>query len=313
MSTQAQLNLATLVLAMSSEARIAALRKMTHSAIAATFGAIRQHLRTEANKPRDEDDTQPSIDKRNADDEAERGAEAESEIMASYGLPVEMTPLQRAERMFHVFAWADDECRKEALSEYECPMTPEQMLGFMIEQQKMPSEYTLKAASAALGVSIDDLRTMRMKALGQERAALERDRPAILSTFKSFGEYGADRNLQEGDLDGEDAVTNLTPVQQHQMAIKILSGLKEGYERAANSALRRDDISELAVCPIIKAEIVKLVPTIAAFERTIRVDIDTEVSKGRRVACLADAYPRTFWTQMGFDPKTLKQLPSAAQ
>lgn len=293
-----QLNIANLVNNMADEARLPALRKIANSSIAAIFGAIRQHLRDEQRKERSESEAhtaygtnklvneldRASLDQRSETDEFVRGQEAADKFTDELGYTVGETPYQRAEKMHAVFCWANNECRTLATSVYEEPLTPAGMLKFMIERTALPSDHILKAWADAAGCTLDDIKKMKVQLMTEEREALLRDSPSIISMFDGFGDW---KNTSE-DIDGEDAVTNLAPLQQHQLSLKMLSGLLEGYNSVLKNAMRRNTTEGLGARPIILAEINKVIPMIKQFENDISDDIAAAMEGGRRVASIED-------------------------
>lgn len=281
--SQAQFNLAAHVLAMPVEARLPVLRKLTNSTIAATFGAIRQHLREEAKRVRDESRME-SVDNRTELDEFARGQEHTDQVTEDMGHVVEEKPLQRAQKLFAVFCWANAACRTDADSVYDEPLTPEGMLQFQIERTALPNEAILKQWADAANCTIDDIKKMKTSLMEEERTALLRDKPAMLSTFNSFGDWA---HAGE-EFDGEDAVTNLEPLQQYQLGVKALTGLIEGYNKLLQNAMRRNDVAGLSQRPIILAEIHALTPALKEFETKVKDDILRAGEAGRRVNTLDD-------------------------
>lgn len=292
------LNIATIVNNMPDEARLPALRKIVNSSIAAIFGAIRQHLRDEQRKERSESETheaygtneivnelgRASLDQRSETDEFVRGQEAADKFTDDLGYTTGDTPYTRAEKMHAVFCWANSACRTLATSIYEEPLTPNGMLKFMIDRTALPSDAILKAWADAAGCTLDDIKKMKVQLMNEERETLLRDSPSIIAMFDGFGDW---KNAGE-EFDGEDAVTNLAPLQQHQLGLKMLSGLFEGYNSVLKNAMRRNTTEGLSARPIILAEINSFVPLIKQYENDISDDIAAAMESGRRVASIED-------------------------
>lgn len=295
--TTKQLNLAALVAAMAPEAQLIAYRTITNSTLGGCISAIRQHLRNEEKKRRDEtkDD---GLDQRNEIDEFVRSQEATDETIAGMGLSVETTPFERAKKLFDVFCWSNAAARSMAYNQYEEPLTLEGMIIFQLSKSNMPNDTILAAWAEAAECTIEEIRTVKTELEKSDRESLLRDKPEIISTFKSLGDY-----THAGDeYNGEDAITNLTRVQQHQLACKVLAGLWTGYGNILKQAMRRNTVEGLATRPIIKAELAKLIPTIKEFEKSIADELAAEGEAGRRYNTLGDA-PRDMWTALGMSPK----------
>lgn len=278
-----QFNLAALISAMTIEARLPALRKITNSCIAATFGAIRQHLREERNAERARNN-EDALDERNELEEFVRGKDFANQVTEDMGHTVQETALQRAEKMFNVFCWANAACHSDAESIYDEPLTPKGMLQFQIERSSMPPQDLMKKWAEAANMSLENVKKIKLRQIEEDRASLLRDKPAMLSTFNSFGDWE-----HAGDaFDGEDVITNLSPLQQHQLGIKTLNGLIEGYNKILDSAMRRNTMDGMGARPIIQAEIRTFLPLLKEFEREISDDIKIASDEGRRIATTDD-------------------------
>lgn len=292
-----QLNLASIIANMAPEAQLPAYRAVTNSTLGGCIAAIRGHLREAKQKLRDEIHND-GLDKRNEIDEYIRSQEAADETLEDMGINVEIAPIERAEKLFDVFCWSNAAARSMAYNQYEEPLTLEGMLLFQLSKSNIPNNTILAAWAEAAGCTIDQIRNVKAEMEKSDRAALLRDKPEIISTFRSFGDY---EHAGE-EFDGEDAVTNLTVVQQHQLACKVLNGLWTGYCNILKQAMRRNTVEGLAARPIIKDEIAKLIPTIKEFEKSIADELAAEGEAGRRYNTLGDA-PRDMWTALGMSPK----------
>ena len=295
--TTKQLNLAALVAAMAPEAQLIAYRTITNSMLGGIIAAARQHLRAEERNQRK--DEHSNMNENTEVCEFIRSQDAANEALENMGLPyAETTPYERLERLFDVFCWANAAARSMAYNQYEEPLTLEGMIVFQLSKSNMPNDAILTAWAEAAGCTVEEIRAVKNELEKSDRESLLRDKPAIINIFNSFGDY----THAGEEFDGEDAVTNLTRVQQHQLACKVLTGLWAGYGNILKQAMRRNTVEGLAARPIIKAELAKLIPTIKDFEKSIADELAAEGEAGRRYNTLGDA-PRDMWTTLGMSPK----------
>lgn len=284
MTQAAQFNLVRCVADMADEARLAGLRKIANSCAAAIIGAARQQIGIDRANQRDTSRAE-SIDNRNEVDAHIEAQEFNRQNTENSGGQVEDTPKQHAIKMYWVYRWADEACRALATNQYEEPMTPRSMLSFMkTNNRRMMGAAQLKQFAEYIGCSVDDLKAIKQKQLNDEKDRIINDAPMI-TAFIADIEADANVLVSEGkDRDGEDAVTDLAPLEQHQLLIKLLDGLFAGYRNALAMALRFENLELAGARPIIRAEILKLVPQIEEFEKLVADDISTAVADGRRVA-----------------------------
>ena len=120
-------------------ARIPALRSITHSAMAKCIGAIRQHIRDQARNIRNEDEPQVDLDQRNDYDENTR---AEDEVKRAMGSSTQVPPLKQASLFHAVYDWADTDLRTLITSQWDTPLTLEQMLKFMTDNAQKDRKST---------------------------------------------------------------------------------------------------------------------------------------------------------------------------
>lgn len=305
-----QFNLATLVNDMAEEAKLPVARKITNSCIAAIFGAVRQHMREQSRLERSEEEAHPtlngdiinentraSLDQRNDADEYVRGKESAEQYTKDLGYNVNESANERAEKMHGVYLWANALCRTLASNPYEEPLSPEGMLKFMIDRTDIPNDTILKAWADATGLTLEQIKSVKMKMVEDERNALVRDKAEILYTFHGYNvppkialsdpNYDTIMSLRAEGYDGEAAISALAPLQQHQLSLKALSGMIEAYHAVLKNAMRRNTM-ELAAMPIILAEINMFVPLLRTFEDSISEDLETARAANRRVNSIDD-------------------------
>jgi len=289
--SQAQFNIAQCIKDMPEDARLPGLRKVTNACVAALIGLARKHISEERNMQR-EGENNDSLDERNEKDTLAAGQAHKDYVTDAMGHKVEDTPMKRAVKMFWVYRWADSACRALSSNQYEDPMTPRSMLTFMGNNtRRMTSEAQLKQFAEALDINYEDLKAIKQKQLDDEKDRLLNDTPRILqfiSDVEGVVQEAVKFGYDEEDREDESAVTDLPPLEQHQLLLKLLDGLISGYNSAGDLAVRFMDLDRAGPRPIIKAEILKLYPQIEEFEKLVADDIRAAIEENRRVSLLSD-------------------------
>ena len=255
-------------------ARIPALRSITHSAMAKCIGAIRQHIRDQARNIRNEDEPQVDLDQRNDYDENTR---AEDEVKRAMGFSTQVPPLKQASLFHAVYDWADTDLRTLITSQWDTPLTLEQMLKFMTDNAQKLDKGLAQALADAAKTDVKTIERMHELQSQREREQLIEATPEIVLTFKGFGENGY-----------ADAIDELPKVVQHQLGIKVVESLNKARDQVLARVLRTRRIADLASVPIIEDAAKQVSSWVEQFEHRYDDEIREAIDAGRNVRTLED-------------------------
>lgn len=255
-------------------ARIPALRGIMHSAMAKCIGAIRQHIRDQARNTRNEDEPQVDLDQRNDYDENTR---AEDEVKRAMGFSTQVPPLKQASLFHAVYDWADTDLRTLITSQWDAPLTLEQMLKFMTDNAQKLDKGLAQALADAAKTNVKTIERMHELQSQREREQLIEATPEIVLTFKGFGENGY-----------ADAIDELPKVVQHQLGIKVVESLNKARDQVLARVLRTRRIADLASVPIIDDAAKQVSSWVEKFERRYGDEIREAIDAGRNVRTLED-------------------------
>ena len=255
-------------------ARIPALRSITHSAMAKCIGAIRQHIRDQARNIRNEDEPQVDLDQRNDYDENTR---AEDEVKRAMGFSTQVPPLKQASLFHAVYDWADTDLRTLITSQWDAPLTLEQMLKFMTDNAQKLDKGLAQALADAAKTDVKTIERMHELQSQREREQMIEATPEIVLTFKGFGENGY-----------ADAIDELPKVVQHQLGIKVVESLNKARDQVLARVLRTRRIADLASVPIIEDAAKQVSSWVEQFEHRYGDEISEAIDAGRNVRTLED-------------------------
>ena len=255
-------------------ARVPALRSLAHSAMAKCIGAIRQHIRNEARKVRNDETPQIDIDQFNELYENER---AENEMKQIMGFEIKEPPLKQASVFHAVYDWAVTDLHTLITSKWDAPLTVEQMLEFMTNNSPKLDPVLAQALADAAKTDIKTIERMHELQSQREREQLIEATPEILMTFKGFGENGY-----------ADAIEDLPKVDQHQLGVKVVEALNKARDQVLTRVLRTRRIAELASVPILEDAIKQVSNWVEQFERRYSDEIHEAIDAGRNIRTLED-------------------------
>ena len=273
-TTTTNQSLLDIIESMDNVAKVAALRGITHSSMAKCIGAIRQHIRNEARNVRNNEDPQVDLDQRNAFDE---NARAEDDIKRAIGFPMEIPPLKQASLFHAVYDWADTDLRTLITSQWDAPLTLEQMLKFMTDNAQKLDRGLAQALADAAKTDVKTIERMHELQSQREREQLIEATPEIVLTFKGFGENGY-----------ADAIDELPKVVQHQLGIKVVESLNKARDQVLARVLRTRRIADLASVPIIEDAAKQVSNWVEQFEHHYGDEIREAIDAGRNVRTLED-------------------------
>lgn len=259
---------------MDNVARIPALRGIVHSTMAKCIGAIRQHMRDRQRAERNEDEPQTDLDTRNQFDENERSIEQIAEAM---GFDSKMPPLQQASLLHAAFDWADSDLRTLATSQWDYPLSLEQMLSYMTVNAQKLDKLLVNALAEAAHTTPETIEKMHELQSQREREQLIEATPEIVLTFKGFGANGY-----------ETAIDELPKLIQHQLGIKVVESLRKARDQVLSRVMRTRRIADLASVPIIEDAMKKASGWVEQFERRYSDEIREAIEAGRNVRTLED-------------------------
>lgn len=272
------LTLASLVLAMDNTPQIAALRSIVHSTMAKTIGAIRQDIRNRKNTERNADSNLTDLDQRNELDERLRQYAVNPDLEE---FKAQADPLKQANKLHAVYDWANTQLRTLTTTKWEQPLNIDQMLNFMIDRAQPIDAALVKALADAVEIDPSLIIQLHEVQSLREREQLKEIRPEILSTFRGFTADGY-----------SECIEDLSKVDQHQLAIKIVDGLVKAQNQVLNQVMRTKRMSDLGSIPLIKEATTDVATWVKNFETENEAELDEAVEQGRNLRNLEDVLPR---------------------
>lgn len=274
MNTTTNQSLFDVVESLDNTARVAALRGIVHSSMAKCIGAIRQQIRNEAHNVRNDEKPQVDLDQRNAFDENTR---AEDEAKRAMGFSTEVPPLKQASLFHAVYDWAYTDLRTLITSQWDAPLSIEQMLEFMTKNAPKLDRALAQALADAAKTDIKTIERMHELQAQREREQLIEATPEILLTFRGFGENGY-----------ADAIDELPKVVQHQLGVKVVESLNKARDQVLSRVLRTRRIADLASVPLIEDAAKQVSSWVEQFENRYSDEIREAIDAGRNVRTLED-------------------------
>lgn len=255
-------------------ARIAALRGLVHSTMAKCIGSIRQHMRDETRKARNEEEPQTDLDQRNGDDENDRSIE---EITEAMGFDAQVPPLKQASLFHAAYDWVNAELRTLTQSQWDAPLSVEAMLKFMTERSPKLDGTLVKALADAIKTDVKTIERMHELQSLREREQLIEATPEILLTFNGFGDNGY-----------ESAFDDLPKMVQHQLGLKVVESLKKARDQTVLRVLRSRRLTDLGNMPILEDAEKQITSWVTQFENRYADDIREAIEAGRNLRTLED-------------------------
>lgn len=251
-------------------AQVPAWRSVAHSMMAKTIGAIRQDIRNSQYLTRNED-LPVSTDQRNEQDGLEKRD-------PPYGLEnTAVDPILQASQYHALYDWASTELQTKVTTQWDLPMSPEEMIDYMIKRAVPTDMAFLEALANAAGTDVETMKQFQEAQERQEREQLIEQKPDILLTFHGFAENGY-----------EDCDKAIDVISQHQLGVKVLEGLVKAKNKVLNRALQRRNLNDLGTIPIIDEGIEKVRAWIDLFEKEHRSEIGEAIEAGRNIRTAAD-------------------------
>lgn len=270
-------------------ARIAAYRGLANSLTAKTIGAIRQHLRDmdRENKKLEEPEASDEFTRTthlNTDLNEERVSALEAKMRGEdseearlLGFTPPLKPLALASKLHAAYDLCRVELETLAETQYDEPLSVEQMLKFMIEQAPRPDEVMLKLVADAAKLPVATIRRMQELEHQREREQLKAARTEILSTFNGFHTNGYDA-----------AIDDLDPVIQHSLGVKVVESQRKAKDSLITRVMRSRRISDLGSIELFDEADRVTSAWVKAFERRHRDELRAAFEAGRTIRSLED-------------------------
>ena len=263
------------ILCFNRAAAIPALRALTHTCTGRTIGAIRQHLRDEADKERTEDETtlgKPSLDIRNEADELARGI-ADMEEVSEFGS--KLKPLVLATVYASIGAVAEHELKSLSPTKWDEAMSFEEMMKYMTEKPRPISSFKVKLLAEAVGIDENMAKQLLIKRDATARDQMRAVAPDI-------------QKIRNGLLidEDEDMFDALPVVARHQVAVTVVRKLQETHLRTATRIIDTNNVKEMGDLPLMKEGIDKLKELVKEFENAHTAEIREAIDAGANIQTL---------------------------
>lgn len=256
-----------------------ALRSIANSCLAQAIGQIRQHIRDRQNLTRlDDADTKTgSTDQRTEDDENARADASEAE-RSEFG--EKRTPLQLAGEFMALRNVAILDSQTISTRKWDMAMTPNGMLDFMLKKTPdLTPEFVNAMVKASKG-KLKPAQVLQMSELQaiQDRKALERDIPEIITTLAGLDNEGYD-----------DCIEQLPIVNQYKLAVKVWQKLQQAKDKIPFVALKTRSIAAFADEPLLQAAQDELGLYINEFEERNRDELQAAHDNGMTLPSIEDS------------------------
>lgn len=257
-------NIFDMINELDNAAKIPALRAICNSTMAKAIGAIRQHLRDEARRERDEK-ILISLNQRNELDD-ERGIAEQNEAM---GFGQKISAIKQASMLHAVYDWALHELKNVSTSKWDRPMDVDGMLDFMTSQNRPIDPALAKALAAAANTNEKTIEQLYETQNKQDQEDLKQQRLNIRDQFLGFGDNGY-----------ESAVLELPATTQHQLGVKTVESLKKAKDRVLVNVLRSRKLDDLGNIPLIDEGIQVLTKWVENFETRHKTELEEAMNYG---------------------------------
>lgn len=273
--TAKNMNLFELIEAMPREAAIPAYRSLANSTLARGIGAIRSHLREQAQLERSDENEANALDQRAETDDLAAGTPEEVAKTLGFGQKVNYLLLARVYHSMHAYAVT---CLKTLSdSKWDDPMSIDLMLKFMTERASTLDEKLVEVLAAAARTTPEAIRKMHELQDRQDREKLLQAVPAITTIWNGFESEGYSDSCEELDV-----------LAQHAIGVKLASALVKAKDNVLNRVMRTRSISELSQIPLIDAAIKDVHRWVDIFENTHKDELAEAMEAGRNVPTLED-------------------------
>lgn len=270
------------ILELDPVARIPALRSIAHTALGQAIGFIRNHIREETRRVREDDPNETSridskmlsLDQRNAIDEEDR---ASDDIKRAMGFVVNDNPLHTAGIIAAVYDNAVQDIASYSNSQWDTPMSMEHMLQFLATISNTADPEFLALMAAAVKVDIKVLEHAQELVERDERAKLIRDTPEITSIFSSFNGNGY-----------PDAWDDQPILTRHQQGVKTVRGLLKAKDKMILRIMKSRRVSELASIPLLDDGIAQVQAWVNAFEHQFKDELEAAIDAGKNLLTVDD-------------------------
>lgn len=267
-------NIFDVINTLDNAARVPALRAVTHSAMAKSIGAIRQHLREQERTQRDEESEENALDQRNGPDEDNRSVEDIARAM-SFGENV--SAIKQASILHAVYDWANGELKTLITSKWDEPLDLAGMLRFMTDKAQPLDKALVKALAAAARVDESLIEKMHELQSMRDRENLKEIIPTIVLTFNGFGSNGY-----------EDSPMDLPVVAQHQLGVKLVESLTKARDNVLMRVMRSRRLTDLASIPLIEEGIKAMTDWVNHFETVNKPELGEAIERGVNLRTLDD-------------------------
>lgn len=270
-------------------ARIAAYRGLANSLIAKTIGAIRQHIRDtdRENKKLEEPDASDEFTRtthRNTDLNEDRVTALEAKMRGEnsdearlLGFDTPLKPLALASKLHAAYDLCARELETIAQTQYDEPLTVDQMLSFMIDRAPRPDEVMLKLVADAAKLPVDTIRKMQELEHQREREQLKAARTEIVQTFNGFNTNGYNA-----------AIDDLDPIIQHSLGVKVVESQRKAKDNLIMRVMRSRRISDLGSVELYDEADRAVSSWVKAFEHRHRDELTAAFEAGRTIRSLED-------------------------
>jgi hypothetical protein len=250
-----------------ADAQIVALRAVANSSLARAIGSIRQSIRQRQQEVRDPNLAAIDLDVLNERDMNERAIRTSKEEM---GFEVDEDPLFTASKFIAVHNSASIDLDTLTRSKWDAPMSLEGMLQFMLSKSRPMDLHVAKALATELECDVTDIAMMHEMQERRDREQLQEALPEIISTFQGHTDNGH-----------ENAIEELSTLQRHQLAVKLVEAFGKARNNVAGRIMRSKRLDDLALLPIYKNAKEVTEQWVNDFETQHIDEIQTAVEQGR--------------------------------
>jgi len=274
--------LSDVINAMTPEARIPALRAVAHSAMARAIGAIRQKVRNDAYLARNEENPAGSLDERNAQDENDR---ARDEVRKAMGFTADADPIAQASLFHAVYEEANLDLgqliRRGEIRGYDRwkdTLSVNAMLEYMTRNAQSLDKNIAEQLAKIVKTDVAHIVKIHELQAQQEREKLIEATPEIISTFEGFGDNGYDN-----------AMDDLSKLDQHQMAVTVITKMEKARDKVIADVLRSKKMTELGSIPLIEDGMAQITAWVDDFEVRYGDELREALEAGRNLKTLEES------------------------
>lgn len=257
----------------------ACLRGIGNSALMNGLTLTTMHVNVEQAKTiRNEDDTNPGIDQRNAQDESSRGQNHRDAMTEEQGYEARETWLQRAAKSKAVYETAVETALSGGWS--RIIMTPDVCFPYAVNFLAQPQERNALLVAQATGGNVEELKARAARIADIKKGRMLELKSTVLAEFNSLDAVGYE--------DLQSAFEALPLDRQHAAIVKCVNELHGAVKGVESYVIQSGKTEALGDIPLLRQAALEVFNLADEFVEEHDAVFDLITQQGRRIATPRD-------------------------